>query len=116
MNTSTINQIKSLSDRMIAAGFKADEFGVHRTKDGIILTNSVDVLTVAKMIPQIIDAGLGVRISEYKCLGWFVDVVVQPGIEWLHDGEYIEEDDDPNYHKQLVIEINKIKQQQLQPA
>lgn len=96
---------------MIAAGFKANEFEIHRLRHEIVVMTGVDVLTVAKMVPKIFDAGLGVRISEYKCLGWFVDVVVHPGIEWLHDGAYIEEDNDPDYHKRLVIEINRIKQQ-----
>lgn len=111
MKHSTVRQAAALLSKMQLAGFKDENFEIHSTKHGLDLTVSLDPLTIARMIPQILAAGLGVQISEYKALGWFVDVTANPGIKWHFAGHYIEEDDDPEFHKLLVIEINKIKQQ-----
>lgn len=111
MKHSTIKQAAELLSKMQLAGFKDQDFEIHSTKHGLDLSVSIDPLTIARMIPQILAAGLGVQIGEYKALGWFVDVSAEPGIVWKKFGHYIEQDDDPEYHKQLVIEINSLKQQ-----
>lgn len=66
MKYETITQLKSLADRMIAAGFKTDEFEIVRSKKrGLEIFAHITELELIERIPDLLAAGLGATVSEW---------------------------------------------------
>jgi len=115
MKFETITQLKALADRMIAAGFKADEFEIVKTKKrGIEIFPHITELELIPRIPALLQAGLGATVTEWG-FGYKVDIepfsaLTFPVMVHRHFDPY-----ESQYNRDIDAAVMVLKETALQP-
>ena len=116
MKFETINQLKTLADRMIAAGFKTDEFEIVKTKRrGIEIYPHITELELIPRIPALLQAGLGATVTEWG-FGYKIDIEPFSALTFPVMAHRSHDPYESEYNLQIDAAVLALKETMLQPV